>query len=397
MPDAGYRLLEEPHRGRRLRARPYPARKVGKRSSIASLICTHGCRFNCPYCPIPAATQRTWRHKSPQRLAAEIRYIYENFGIRAFFGTDDNFFNERDTVVACMTEIGRTQTGGVPLARRIRFYTEATQFDVHKNRDILPLCREGGLRGIWFGVEDITADLVNKGQTPGRTAELFARMRRIGIQPMPMLIHSDSQPLRSRTGDLSGLLNQTRYLFDHDAVSYQCTYLGPAVGTRDYERAVRSGALFRRVGGKSVPDAFQDGNHVVASRHARPWRRELDLLLAYACFYNPVNTLRALVGLRKDSVSLKRLVYQFIGQVGLLLTIPKLLRWAWLLRRGPIERWNGLPPVRIPMIEARTGRPMNWGIEHPASTRLSPVPDGAAPTRDPRRFPQPQHATLPCC
>jgi radical SAM superfamily enzyme YgiQ (UPF0313 family) len=397
MPDAGYRLLESPHRGRHLRARPYPARKVGKRSSIASLICTHGCRFNCPYCPIPAATQRTWRHKSPQRLAAEIRHIHENFGISAFFGTDDNFFNERDTVVACMSELARTRTDGVPLAQRIRFYTEATQFDVHKNRDILPLCRKGGLRGIWFGVEDITAELVNKGQTPGRTAELFKLMHQIGIQPMPMLIHSDGQPLRSPAGNLSGLLNQTRYLFNHGAVSYQCTYLGPAVGTRDYERAARSGAMFGHVGGKPVPDAFQDGNHVVASRHARPWQRELNLLLAYACFYNPVNTVRALVGLRKDSVTPKRLVYQFIGQVGLLLTIPKVLRWVWLLSRGPIERWNEPPPARIPMVDVSTGRQMNWGVEHPPMPGLDPLPDGVVRTRDPQRFPQPQDAAAPCC
>jgi len=401
MPDAGYRLLEPPHRDRRLRANPYPSRQVGKRSSVASVICTHGCRFNCSYCPIPAANQRTWRHKSPERLAAEIKHIHENFGIEAFFGTDDNFFNNRGTVVAFMTEMARTQTGGVPLAKRIRFYTEATQFDVHKNRDILPLCRKAGLRGIWFGVEDITAELVNKGQTAGRTAELFALMHRIGIQPMPMLIHSDSQPLRSKTGDLAGLLNQTRYLFDNGAVSYQCTYLGPAVGTRDCERAARSGAIFRRVGGKPVPQAFQDGNHVVASRHPRPWQRELNLLLAYACFYNPVNTVRALFGLRKDSVSPKRLVYQFIGQIGLLLTIPKLLRWTWLLKRGPIERWNGLPPARIPMVDAATGRHMNWAIEYPPTPDLPPVPDTAALTRHPREGEAPAEPLLgapaPCC
>jgi radical SAM superfamily enzyme YgiQ (UPF0313 family) len=396
MPDAGYRLLEPPHRGRRLRERPYPAEKVGKRSSIASIITTQGCRFNCAYCPIPAANQRTWRHKSPQRFAAELKHIHENFGICAFFGTDDNFFNDRDTVVALMSEVTRTVTRGVPLSKRIRFYTEATQFDVYKNRDILPLCRKGGLRGIWFGIEDIAAELVNKGQTPARIAELFALMHKVGMQPMAMLIHNDGQPLRSKRGDLSGLLNQARYVFDKGAVFYQCTHLGPAVGTRDFEPALRSRALFRRVAGKPVPDAFQDGNHMVASRHPRPWRRQLNPLLAYVSFYNPINTVRTLFRLRKDSVSPKRVVYQFIGQIGLLLTIPKVLRWAWLLKRGPIETSAGLRQARIPMIDARTGQQMNWGIEHRPTPNLPHVSDRPTPTHDQQQVTQLRSAAAPC-
>ena len=90
--------------------------------------------------------QRTWRHKSPARLAAEIKHIYENFGIVEFFSTDDNFFNDRQTVIDLMEAMAATTTGGAPLGERIRFYTEATEFDVHKNQDILPLCRRAGLR-----------------------------------------------------------------------------------------------------------------------------------------------------------------------------------------------------------------------------------------------------------
>ncbi len=373
MPDAGYRLLEPPHRRRTLAARPYPARRVGKRSIIASVIATQGCKFNCSYCPIPAVNQRTWRHKSPQRLAAEIKHIYENFGISGFFGTDDNFFNDRQTVIDLMAELSRTTTGGVPLASRIRYYTEATQFDVYKNRDLLPLAKAGGLSAIWFGIEDLTAELVNKGQTAGKTAELFALLHRLGIEPMSMMIHSDAQPLRSQLGDLSGLLDQARYLFENGAVSYQCTYLGPAVGTRDFEPAARAGTIFKRVGGQPIPQAFQDGNHVVASRHPRPWQRQLNLLRAYAAFYNPANTLRVLKSIRTGALGRKRLMFQVIGQVGLALTIPKLLAWAIRLRRGPIEVWNSLQAARIRMVDAASRAEVNWAIEHLPATPKAPL------------------------
>lgn len=372
MPDAGFRMLEPPHRRRTLSAEPCPAERVGKLSTIASVISTQGCRFNCSYCPIPSVNQRTWRHKSPQRLAAEIASIHENFGISHFFGTDDNFFNNRQTVIDLMTAMAGTKVRGRPLSECVRFYTEATEFDVYQNRDILPLCREGGLTAIWFGIEDITAELINKGQTANKTSEMFSLLHTLGIEPMTMMMHSDEQPLRSKRGDLAGLLNQARYLFDQGAVSYQCTYLGPSVGTRTFEPAAKEGTIFKRVGGRVIPQAYQDGNHVVASRHARPWRQQINLLQAYAAFYNPWNTLRALLGIRKDALGPKRLLFQVVGQIGLVLTIPRMLAWAWRLKRGPIEVYPGLQKARIPMVDAASGQEINWAIQHLPSLEQTP-------------------------
>lgn len=373
MPDAGYRLLEPPHRRKTLAPRPYPPKKVGRKSIIASVITTQGCKFNCGYCPIPAVNQRTWRHKSPKRIAAEIKHIHENFGIKEFFSTDDNFFNTRETVVDLMTEMARTKIGGVPMSERISFFTEATEFDVHKNLDILPLCRAGGMKAIWFGIEDITADLVNKGQTALKTKDVFVRLHELDIQTMSMMIHSDDQPLRSAPGDLTGLLNQSRYLFNNGAVSYQCTYLGPAVGTRDFEPAARSRTLYKTVAGTPVPQAFQDGNHVAASGHPRPWDRQINVLRAYATFYNPWNTLRVLMSIKRDSLGPKRLLFQIVGQIGLLMTVPRLFAWARKLREGPIEVWDGLQAARIPMIDAASGRQTNWAIEHLPTPDLPPI------------------------
>ncbi len=373
MPDAGYRLLEPPHRKRELAAHPYPPRKVGKRSQIASIIASQGCKFKCTFCPIPAANQRTWRHKSPERFAAEIKHIHENFGIVEFFGTDDNFFNKRETVVSLMTELAKTTTGGLPLGRHVRFYTEGTQHDVFKNRDILPLCRTAGLRAIWFGIEDITGSLVNKGQNDGHVKELFTLMQKLRIEPMAMMIHSDDQPLRSKKGDLAGLLNQARYMFDIGAVSYQCTYLGPAVGSRDIEQAAKDRILFKNVGGVPVPQAFQDGNHVVASRHDEPWQKERNVLRAYWTFYNPINFLRVLSKIGRDPLFAKRLLFQIVGHIGLVFTAPKMTSWANRLKRGPIEVWDGLVPARIPMVDAVTGEEVQWAVEHMPAKDLPKV------------------------
>ena len=98
--------------------------------------------------------------------------------------------------------------------------------------------------------------------------------------------------------------------------------------------------------------------------HARPWRQQLNILRAYAAFYNPLNTLRVLLRMRRDSLGPKRLLFQLVGQIGLVLTVPRLLAWARKLKRGPIEVYEGLQPARIPMVDAADDREINWAIEH---------------------------------
>jgi hypothetical protein len=85
---------------------------------------------------------------------------------QVLFGADDNFLNRRETAEALPTAMARSTAGSVPFRERIRFATEATQFDTYRNRDLLPLARDAGVHALWFGIEDLTATLINKGQKP---------------------------------------------------------------------------------------------------------------------------------------------------------------------------------------------------------------------------------------
>jgi len=120
-----------------------------------------------------------------------------------------------------------------------------------------------------LGVEDMTATLVNKGQSVDKTTEAFGRLRAAGICPMPMMMHHDTQPLYSRKANY-GLLNQIKLLRNAGAVSLQVLMITPSAGTKLYEQTFTSGQVFESVGARRVLPHMYDGNYVVASSHARP-------------------------------------------------------------------------------------------------------------------------------
>jgi radical SAM superfamily enzyme YgiQ (UPF0313 family) len=347
-PLASLGLLEPPHQRRSLSPVSLPVHRLKRHAGMVSLVTTHGCKFHCSYCPIPAYNQFTFRYKSPDRLRDEIETIAARTGIHAFFGTDDNFFNNRETVEEVFRELVKGRVHGKPFRHAVFFGTEATEFDVFKNQDLLPLCRDGGLRAIWFGIEDMTAELVKKGQSPEKTKTLFAILNRLGICPMPMMMHHDGQPLASR-GNLYGLLNQVNFLRRSGSVSVQVTILTPSVGSKGYEEPYQDGLVIGQAGEQKLEDYQYDGNHCIATGDPHPWRRQLNLYLAYASFYNPLNLVRAMANW-KDPLWTYRVVYQAYGMAGLAKSAARGWNWLWNLYCGPIHKLQDLPRRRLLMV-----------------------------------------------
>jgi radical SAM superfamily enzyme YgiQ (UPF0313 family) len=343
-------LLEPPHRRRHLSQRALPLHRIRRHAGMISLVATHGCKFHCPYCPIPAYNQFTFRYKSPERLRDEIQAIVERTGVHAFLGTDDNFFNNRESVAEIFTALAKGKVHGKPFRDKVFFGTEATEFDVYKNQDLLPLCREGGLRAIWFGIEDMTAELVKKGQTPEKTKTLFGVLNRHGICPMPMMMHHDGQPLASR-GNLYGLLNQVNFLRKSGSVSVQVTILTPSVGSKGYEEAFEKGMVIDKAGSTKVEDYQFDGNHCIATDDPAPWRKQLNIYLGYASFYNPLNFAKAIARWR-DPLWNYKVFYQVYGMIGLAKSVTRGFGWLKSLWSGPVVKKNDVPRPRVEMVLA---------------------------------------------
>ncbi len=353
-PVLGYRLLEPPSRRATLGPQSLPAHRVRRHSPISSIVMTFGCKFACPYCPIPAYNQRQFRTKSPERIADEMYRLGAEYGHRFFFGTDDNFFNDRKRTLDIVETLARAEFDGSRLRDKARWYTEVTVHDTLKMKEHLPLVHEAGCRALWLGVEDLTATLIKKGQNVDKTTEVFHRLRDAGICPMPMMMHHDAQPLYTWRNDY-GLLNQIKLLRKAGAISIQILMLVPSAGSKWYEQTYTSGQVFDRIGGRRIEPYMHDGNYVIASHHHRPWRKQLNLMAGYLYFYNVLWMLVALLR-RKTKLGDKPAGMQLVGILGVTQNLRRTLGWAFRLMFGKIERLTEPPSSQIPIRSVEGGR-----------------------------------------
>ena len=372
MPLAGYTCVEPAHKRRTLSEKPWSLKEVRRKSFLSTLIITHGCRFNCEFCPIPAYQQKTWRHKSPERIADEMKQLGEKMNYKNFFGTDDSFFNDRQSAEAILTAMANSTVNGKPFRDAVHFTTEATEFDVDRNRDLLPLAHQAGMRTIFFGIEDLSVQLLNKGQTLSKTESLFREMREQKIAPYAMMIHHDDQPFWSRDPAHLGVINQAMTLFNSGAVGYHTTYITPSMGARNVEKMYGTGDVFAKVGNLDVPEAYHDGNHVVATRHKRPWLRQMQLWMAYWAFYNPINFARTLFKDLRKKHERRRLKWQVIGGSMLIPSTLKSLAWAIRLVLRPVKKHATTPLRGLPMVDAQTGKRLKWAIDSEVPYELDP-------------------------
>ncbi len=380
-PVLGYQLLEPPSRKATLASLAVPANRVRRYSPISSLVLTFGCKFACPYCPIPAYNQRQHRVKSGQRIATEVARLGREYGLRYFFGADDNFFNDEERTLDILETLARTEIDGAPIRKQIRWGTEVTVHDALKLQEHLPLARNAGIRALWIGVEDMTATLVKKGQSVDKTTEAFGLLRRHGICPMPMMMHHDTQPLVSRGPRPYGLLNQARLLRKAGAISLQVLMITPATGSKLYAEAFTTGLAYESVAGRPVEPHMMDANYVVASEHKQPWKKQINIMVAYLYFYNPARFLYALVR-PKSKLYLADALTQLFGMLGTVQTIRRTFGWAIRLMRGDIRRKSKVPASPIPMRSAEgapashalPGTPqaelVQLSVKPPAATRV---------------------------
>ena len=70
--------------------------------------------------------------------------LNKEYGLRYFFGADDNFFNTKARTLDIVEKLASAQFDGKPLGRRARWYTEVTVHDTLQMKDHLKLVHKSG-------------------------------------------------------------------------------------------------------------------------------------------------------------------------------------------------------------------------------------------------------------
>ena len=137
----------------------------------------------------------------------------------------------------------------------------------------------------------------------------------------------------------------------------------PEAKGRNFETLFNAGNVFARIGKQDLPEAFFDGNHVIATRHRHAWLRQVQLWLGYLSFYNPINFTRTLFKDLRNRHLRRRFKWQLAGGSMVPISILKTFPFALSLALRSVKKHETAPARCLPMVDANSGERVRWGID----------------------------------
>lgn len=143
---------------------------------FATLTATRGCPYNCIFCERKIRMGMKWRSRSPENIAAEIRWLISQYGIGEFMFFDDNFIIDHDWVYRLCEEIER-------LDKRVLWECRARVDMV--DRPLLKAMKDAGCYRIRYGMESGDNEILKilkKGITVEQSLECARMSKEVGIE-----------------------------------------------------------------------------------------------------------------------------------------------------------------------------------------------------------------------
>lgn len=216
---------------------------------------SRGCPHPCTYCGQRGFWTK-WRHRNPEKFAAEIAWLHRVHGVEVFNFADENPTSSKkmwkrflEAIIA--EDIDVTLVGS----------TRAD--DIVRDRDHLHLYRQAGVERFLMGMEHTDEDILKKVRKGGSTSidrQAIQLMRQHGMLSMATWVVGFEE---ERDHDYWRVL---RLLLSYDPDQIQSLYVTPHRWT----------PLFRDISHRKVIQLDQrkwDYKHqVLATRHVPPWR-----------------------------------------------------------------------------------------------------------------------------
>lgn len=160
---------------------PFPAFElfdsVGETMAEYPMMTSRGCPFNCIFCLNKTLTHRTFRHRSPENVVAEIEYAKERFKFDALYIWDDHFslIRERAEKVCRML---------IDKKLNIRYYLPDGIRADSVTPEFARLLKQSGCAGASVGFEDANPETfvhVKKGEKYEDIISAIGMLKEAGV------------------------------------------------------------------------------------------------------------------------------------------------------------------------------------------------------------------------
>ncbi|MEJ2467158.1 MAG: radical SAM protein [Candidatus Thiodiazotropha sp.] len=184
---------------------------------------SRGCPHTCSYCGQRGYWTK-WRHRNPQKVAAEIAWLHRTHDINFFDLADENPTSSpriwRQFLEALIKE-------KVP----VKLFATIRADDIVRDREILPLYKKAGMECILMGIETTNAQTmtaIRKGSTQQKDYQAIQLLRQHNIISMVGCIFG------LQDERLSDFLTTFRHLIHYDPDLLNAMYVTPHRWTTFY-------------------------------------------------------------------------------------------------------------------------------------------------------------------
>ncbi len=205
---------------------------AGSKARYGVVEASRGCPHRCTFCSQWKHWQGTWRHKSVKRVADEMEFLYENYGSRLLWLTDDNFGVGQRLDALCDELLKRD------FSQDITCFMQARCDDVAANPQLVAKMSRAGINWLLLGVESNSKNTLNSFHKDSKPeyAETAVKLLRQNS------IFSQATCIIGERGDTAESLEGLRQFvngIDPDLAIFMI--LTPFPGTDLYEEAKRKG------------------------------------------------------------------------------------------------------------------------------------------------------------
>ena len=205
---------------------------AGPKARYGMIEASRGCPHHCAFCSQWKHWQGSYRHKSVKRVVDEIEFLYNDYGSRLLWLTDDNYGFGQRMENLCDELIKRN------FSDDITCFMQARCDDIVQNQHLLPKMSRAGINWLLLGVEShsqTSLDNFRKGTKPEDAISAVRLLKQNGIFSQATCIIGERHDSHESIEDLRHFVNE----LDPDLAIFMV--LTPFPGTDLYSEAKHNG------------------------------------------------------------------------------------------------------------------------------------------------------------